>query len=47
MEIKDFSKYSNAEKIVFAEQLWDSIAKNELEISDEIQKELDILFKSI
>ena len=35
MEIKDFSKYSNAEKIVFAEQLWDSIAKNELEISDE------------
>lgn len=47
MEIKDFSKYSNAEKIVFAEQLWDSIAKNELEISDEIQKELDIRLQNL
>ncbi|MGL3001764.1 addiction module protein [Flavobacterium sp. RSSB_23] len=47
MEIKDFSKYSNAEKIVFAEQLWDSITKNELEISDEIQKELDIRLQNL
>ncbi|MGL2992451.1 addiction module protein [Flavobacterium sp. TSSA_36] len=47
MKIKDFSKYSNAEKIVFAEQLWDSIAKNELEISDEIQKELDIRLQNL
>jgi putative addiction module component (TIGR02574 family) len=42
MEIKNLSKYSNAEKIVLAEQLWDSISKNELEISDELKKELDI-----
>ena len=42
MEIKNLSKYSNAEKIVLAKQLWDSISKNELEISDELKKELDI-----
>ena len=47
MEIKDFSKYSNAEKIVFAEQLWDSIAKNELEISDELKRELDIRLQNL
>lgn len=42
MEIKNLYKYSNAERIVLAEQLWDSISKNELEISDELKKELDI-----
>lgn len=41
METKDLSKYSNAEKIVLAEQLWDSVSKKEIEISHEIQKELD------
>jgi putative addiction module component (TIGR02574 family) len=41
MEIKNLSKYSNAEKIVLAEQLWDSVSKNDLEISDEVKKELD------
>ena len=42
MEIKNLSKYSNAEKIVLAEQLWDSISKKELELSDELKRELDI-----
>lgn len=42
MELNNLSKYSNAEKIVLAEQLWDSISKNELEISDELKMELDI-----
>ena len=42
MEIKNLSKYSNAEKIVLAEQLWDSISKNDIEISDAVEKELDI-----
>lgn len=42
MKIKDLSRYSNAEKIVLAEQLWDSISKNELEVSDELKNELDI-----
>jgi putative addiction module component (TIGR02574 family) len=41
MKIKDLKKYSNAEKIVLAEQLWDSVAKNEIELSDEIKNELD------
>lgn len=41
MEIKDLSKYSNAEKILLAEQLWDSVSKEEIEISYEIQQELD------
>jgi putative addiction module component (TIGR02574 family) len=42
MEIKNLSKYSNAEKIVLAEQLWDSVSKKEVELSDELKKELDI-----
>jgi len=41
MNIKNLSKYSDAEKIVLAEQLWDSISKQSLEISDEVKKELD------
>ncbi|MFY0482319.1 addiction module protein [Flavobacterium sp. PLA-1-15] len=41
MKIKDLSKYSNAEKIVLAEQLWDSVSKKDLDISDEVKKELD------
>lgn len=42
MKIKNLSKYSDAEKIVLAEQLWDSISKKELEISDDLKRELDI-----
>lgn len=41
MEIKNLSKYSNAEKIVLAEQLWDSVSKKDLEISDDVKQELD------
>ncbi len=47
MEIKNLSKYGNAEKIVLAEQLWDSISKNEIQISDEIKKELDIRLQNL
>lgn len=47
MEIKDLSKYSNAEKIVLAEQLWDSVSKNDLEISDDVKRELDIRIKNL
>lgn len=42
MKVKDLEKYSNAEKIILAEQLWDSISKKDLELSDEIKQELDI-----
>ena len=42
MEIKNLSKYNNAEKIILAEQIWDSVSKNELEISDALKRELDV-----
>jgi putative addiction module component (TIGR02574 family) len=42
MEIKDLSKYSTAEKIILAEQLWDSISKKDIELSHEIRQELDV-----
>jgi len=41
MKIKDLDKFSNAEKIALAEQLWDSISKKDIIISDEIKTELD------
>jgi putative addiction module component (TIGR02574 family) len=41
MEIRDLSKYSNEEKILLAEQLWDSVSKNDMGLSHEIQAELD------
>lgn len=47
MQIKKLSKYSNAEKIVLAEQLWDSVSKNDLEISDEVKRELDIRIQNL
>jgi putative addiction module component (TIGR02574 family) len=47
MEIKNLSKYSIAEKIVLAEQLWDSISKKEIEISDDVKKELDIRLQNL
>ena len=47
MKVKDLGKYSNAEKIILAEQLWDSVSKKDLEISDEIKKELDIRLKNL
>lgn len=47
MKLKNLSKYSNAEKIVLAEQLWDSISKKELEISDELKKELDLRLQNL
>ena len=45
--MKNLSKYSNAEKIVLAEQLWDSVSKKELEISDELKRELDIRLQNL
>lgn len=37
----DISKYSNSEKILLAEELWDSVNKDKILISSEIKKELD------
>jgi len=47
MEIKNLSKYSDAEKIVLAEQLWDSVSKDDLEISDAAKRELDIRIQNL
>ena len=41
MKIKGLDKYTNAEKILLAEQLWDSVAKDKLELSDALKEELD------
>ncbi|WP_396137943.1 addiction module protein [Flavobacterium sp.] len=41
MKIKDLDKYTNAEKIVLAEELWESVSKENLELSDAIKQELD------
>lgn len=47
MKVKDLDKYSNAEKIILAEQLWDSISKKDVELSDELKKELDNRLKNL
>ncbi|WP_291107674.1 addiction module protein [Flavobacterium sp. UBA6195] len=41
MKIKDLDKYTNAEKILLAEELWESVSKNKLELSDAMKQELD------
>lgn len=47
MKIKDLAKYSNAEKIALAEQLWDSVSKKDIELSNEIKKEIDIRLQNV
>ncbi|WP_374398528.1 addiction module protein [Flavobacterium sp.] len=41
MNIKDLDKYTNAEKILLAEELWESVSKEKLELSDAMKLELD------
>lgn len=47
MEIKNLNKISTAEKIVLAEQLWDSVSKKEIEISSDIKSELDFRLQKV
>jgi len=47
MKIKDIEQYSNAEKIILAERLWDSVSKKNIEISDEVRQELDHRLKNL
>ena len=47
MKIKDIIKYSTAEKIALAEELWDSVAKKEIQLSQEVKNELDIRIKNL
>lgn len=41
MKIRDLDKYTNAEKILLAEELWESVSKEKLELSDAMKQELD------
>lgn len=41
MEIKDLYHYTDAEKIILAEEVWESVSKEKVELSDAIKKELD------
>ena len=41
MKIKDIDKYSSLEKIALAEELWDSVTKEDIQISEENKTELD------
>lgn len=41
MKIKDLEKFSDAEKIALAEELWDSVSKKDIELTDSVKKELD------
>ena len=41
MKIKDLDKYTNAEKILLAEELWESVSKEKLELPDAVKQELD------
>lgn len=41
MKTIELDNYSDAEKIILAEQLWDSVSKEELNLSAEIKQELD------
>lgn len=47
MKTKDLSKYSDAEKIFLAEQLWDSVSKKDIQISNEIKTELDLRLQKL
>ena len=37
MVTKDFSQYTDAEKIVLTEELWDSVSKNEIAIGSQVR----------
>ena len=41
MKIKDLDKYTNAEKILLAEEPWESVSKEKLELPDAVKQELD------
>jgi putative addiction module component (TIGR02574 family) len=47
MNVKDLNKYSNAEKIILAEELWDSVSKKDITVSDATKKELDARLKNL
>jgi putative addiction module component (TIGR02574 family) len=47
MDVKSLHKYSNAEKILLAEELWDSITKTDMDLPDGTIAELDLRLKKL
>ena len=45
--MNDLQNFSTAEKIILTEQLWDSISKDEIEINQLVQRELDLRINKI
>lgn len=39
--MNELQNFSTAEKIILTEQLWDSISKDEIEINQNVERELD------
>ncbi|MBP6128133.1 addiction module protein [Flavobacterium sp.] len=47
MKTIEIDTYSDAEKIILAEQLWDSVSKENLTLSDKVKAELDSRLKDL
>lgn len=47
MKTIEIDTYSDAEKIILAEQLWDSVSKENLTLSEEVKEELDSRLKNL
>jgi putative addiction module component (TIGR02574 family) len=47
MKTIEIDTYSDAEKIILAEQLWDSVSKENLTLSEEVKAELDSRLKNL
>ena len=47
MKTIEIDTYSDAEKIILAEQLWDSVSKENLTLSEEVKTELDSRLKNL
>lgn len=47
MKTIEIDTYSDAEKIILAEQLWNSVSKENLTLSEEVKEELDSRLKNL
>ena len=45
MDIKEILKMSASRRILLAQEIWDSVPENSIELSDSIKQELDIRLK--
>ena len=47
MELNFIETYSNAQKIILAEKIWDSVEKKDIEISNDVGLELEFRLKKL